>query len=757
MKRLFTFIFASLFFVNTWAAKSAGTPMLVFQPDGSSVTIQLLGDEDFSWYQTIDGVLLVREGSQYYVAKVENAELISTGILAHDADDRTEAENVAIASQDKNSFFKEADNSILQRRKAVRLNKKNFCPHMGEIHIPIILMSYPDRPFTLGNGDKAKLYEIFEEYFNGTTRTPYTSATRFQGYGSVSLYFQDASNGKFTPVFDLYGPYETSRNHDYYGKSNGETASLLTEAVEKADKDIDFSLYDSNNDGYVDLVYVLYAGTAANLSGDRSDVWPACWYSKSISTRERKTIKVIGVSNELATYDFHGEPIRAGIGVFCHEMSHGLGLPDLYWCAQNEPRDSNGNLDFDNCGPEDWDIMDGGENLYNGMWPCQYTAWEREYLDWGDAEELSEAQNITLAPRNKGGKTYKITNPADPYEYYTIEHSGYDDWNYYLNRQYGNGMLIMHITSTPDGFGMKPNNTYGHPNVTLLPADGRIIGSYTCDVNPSITLSDYMNSLRGDVYPGKKNVTSVESFKNYEGDDMVESFPITNIIQNEDTTVSFRFMGGVFDLPDGEELVDYPTDSFGKINYSRNMSSSWGTVVVPFDVDYDADNVDYTLFYLSGANLDELSFREYETGVIPAGTPMVVMKNKGDKVVLSGSNTAINPVLNEVETFSDWKMKGSYTIQDDLKDVYFISQNKFWWAENAVKVVPYRAWFETADVSFARSKAMKITLDDGITTEVYELSANAPAENTAMYNLLGQKINPRSGDIYITNGKKYVK
>ena len=70
MKRLVTFIFAFIYILNAWAAKSAGTPMLVFQPDGMTVTIQLLGDENFSWYQTTDGVLLVRNESEYYIAKV---------------------------------------------------------------------------------------------------------------------------------------------------------------------------------------------------------------------------------------------------------------------------------------------------------------------------------------------------------------------------------------------------------------------------------------------------------------------------------------------------------------------------------------------------------------------------------------------------------------------------------------------------------------------------------------------------------------
>jgi hypothetical protein len=52
---------------------------------------------------------------------------------------------------------------------------------------------------------------------------------------------------------------------------------------------------------------------------------------------------------------------------------------------------------------------------------------------------------------------------------------------------------------------------------------------------------------------------------------------------------------------------------------------------------------------------------------------------------------------------------------------------------------------------------MKITLNDGVSTAIYELKADAQAENANVYNLLGQKVNPRSGEIYITNGKKFVR
>ncbi len=785
MRKKLLFLIMLCCSLNLWAAKSAGTPMLVFQPDGKSVTIQLLGDEHFSWYQTTDGVLLVRKKSAYYVAKVNNGALVSTGVLAHDASDRSKKEKNLINAQDKNKFFVQADNSVKTRRKAIaKMDKKEFCPHMGEIHIPIILMNYPNKKFVLGDGDKAELYKVFEEYFNGTEKTPYTDATIFLGYGSISQYFTDASNGKFTPVFDLYGPYETKHEHDYYGSRRDD---LVTEAVAKADRDIDFSKYDSNNDGNVDLVYVLYAGTGANLSGNLSDVWPGCTADQYIVTNDHKTVRVIGVSNELATDNYMGQNLRAGIGVFCHEMSHALGLPDLYWTLKDvKPHDANGNPDFDNCGPEDWDLMDGGENIYNGMWPCQYNAWEREYLGWEDAEELTDAQNITLAPRNKGGKAYKITNPADPYECYTIEHTGYDAWNYYLNKLYGNGMLIMHVTSSPDGLGMTPNNVYGHPNVTLVPADGRILSPLTVITNKSVSHGDFNKSMKGDVYPGLQNVTSVAAFKNYEGEDMVNTFPITNIVKNADQTVSFRFMGGEFHIEDGEELVDIPTGQYGKITYTRNYAhTSWNALYVPFEIPYEDICDDFDVAEVIGfSDVDEtqndkgyfaqIHYEYIHSGTIKPNTPYIYKAKTAGKKTITVRDAYLHEAVSSSTDFYSEKRKftimGTYTtlgpdvLQDASHTFYGYSKGKLVRPTLDSVLRPCRWIVDISDLNnenntkgfgtaIIADEEDTITGINGITEQM-----DSDSQNT-IYDVNGRKVSGSTlqHGIYIYNGRKIVK
>lgn len=594
MKKVFLslfFILATLTTVN--AAKSAGNAVQFPQPDGTIITVRLLGDEHLSWYQAEDGVLLVRgEDGAFYIAQTDfYGSMTSTGILAHDAALRSYEEASAIEKQDRDSFFS-ANLISLQSKQAAETfltsipgypSKNSYCPHSGTIRVPIILMNYT-------NLNISQSQEVIEEYFNGTATTPYSAATKWQGYSSVTQYFKDASFGKLNLVFDIYGPYTADNNHDYYGKANGDSRSLTLykEAVQKADGDIDFSQYDSDGNGKVDMVYILYAGTGANLSGNKYDIWPGCWTSGvNISTKDGKNINVIGGANELLTYAATSPTkadLRAGVGVTCHEMSHGMGLPDLYNTGTPYV---GGREDWSNCGPEDWDLMDGGENIYNALWPCQYTAWERDVMGWTDIEELTEPDDITIYPLDDSlgrGKAYRVTNPANTNEYYIIENYGTKDWNQYITNNYGSGLMLYHLNSSTSGFSMTPNNVVGKPNITILPADDYIMALYnsgkTIEYKGSVVTlpKDYSEfrskyfvpETKGDPYPGSQNVTAVAAYKNYTGEDMVNKYPITDIKKNTDGSVSFKFMGGKSQVllgdADGNGVVN-KDDAYAVINY----------------------------------------------------------------------------------------------------------------------------------------------------------------------------------------------
>ena len=117
MKRLLLVLFAVVMTTAIWAVRVDRTPALITQSDGSQVTVIGFGDADFHWYTTTDGVLLYKEGTNFYVAAIDaNGEMTSSGMLVHEASQRTDGEKALITKQDKIVFF----NSQSQKMKRMR-------------------------------------------------------------------------------------------------------------------------------------------------------------------------------------------------------------------------------------------------------------------------------------------------------------------------------------------------------------------------------------------------------------------------------------------------------------------------------------------------------------------------------------------------------------------------------------------------------------------------------------------------------------
>ena len=57
--------------VTSRAAKANSTPFSVKQSDGTTITVRLHGDENFSWYTTMDNVVLARSGNDFFIADID--------------------------------------------------------------------------------------------------------------------------------------------------------------------------------------------------------------------------------------------------------------------------------------------------------------------------------------------------------------------------------------------------------------------------------------------------------------------------------------------------------------------------------------------------------------------------------------------------------------------------------------------------------------------------------------------------------------
>lgn len=520
----------------------------VTQADKSTLSVVAYGDEHLAWYTTTDGVLLYRDGYNYYVAKVDTGgNLTSSGQLAHEASLRTPTEVALAKAQNRNAFYdyvKRFSQAEATRAQNIGTSNPSYFPHMGSPKAVVLLVEFQDTVFK-SKDPKA----TFNHYLNANANDPIPANNdiyQSMNFGSVKQYFSYASQGKFTPQFDLYGPYKLTKSSAYYGEGRQDMSSriqeMIKEACSAADKDVDFSQYDADRDGNVDLVYIIYAGYSESDSrNSTNDIWPKSGVNV-FGNYDGKNVLRYGINNELnfyPTFSSGGKRIVAitGIGLFCHEFSHTMGLPDLYPTTDAAK--------INNQTMEDWDLMDGGEYVNNGYTPTQYTPWELETMGWLTAEELSTEQQITLQPFVNEKKVLKITSDDGQYLLLqNIQSNGNDWYKGLVNR--GSGLLVYRIDYRKDNVNIfdYPNNTAGSPGVTIVPADNLLITSYKvsgASTPPTgyYSATQYIESYKGDPYPGSQQVNQIEQVTLNR--DVVLKKPIYNI-KEENKVITFDFL-----------------------------------------------------------------------------------------------------------------------------------------------------------------------------------------------------------------------
>ncbi len=494
MKKILLSLCLALFALSSLhASKAWPYPITVIQSNGTPITVYLRGDANFHWYTDMQGRILERNGNDFTVLDVDPA-----------------------------TFLAEANSQVQAQAKSyepVAMSASNF-PHTGTPRAVVILAQYPDWKFTVANPRAS-----FDQYLNRTDGHPVNLGTYENlNYGSVKQYFMAQSDSAFAPQFDIYGPVTLPNNLAYYGGTNDygsdeKYTQLLIDACKAMDDSLDFTPYDQDGDGNIDLVYVIYAGYGQSNGAPANTMWPKSFGGFTSTKFDGKGVNRGGISNELngnqGAFGYQFTPTDStknfatavkqinGIGLFCHEFSHCLGLPDFY------PAHTQGV--YDNQGMEDWSLMDDGEYVSYGNCPTGYTVWEREAFGWDTIKPITAAGQYKLT-NAKGQRAVKVVNPTNSNEYYVLELFEDKGWNQRVARYVSSkeninynpttsGLLLYHVNYDATAFSLASNSVndvVGKSRMTVIPADGLLQSSYR--IGNGVTPYEFAQQLNGDVY-----------------------------------------------------------------------------------------------------------------------------------------------------------------------------------------------------------------------------------------------------------------
>ncbi len=382
-----------------------------------------------------------------------------------------------------------------------------YLPHTGNVRVLTILAAFQDVGFTVNDPVQA-----FDQYLNADKQVDMGNRNDLN-VASVRQYFETCSHGQFSPRFDVVGPVTLPQTMDYYGGTDSlgrddKFRDFCQDALTLVKNSVaDWSVYDNDNDGRVELVCVIFAGYGQNQGGENSTLWAKA-ASQDLPADDTHRITRFNCSPELFNPDERYSNYINGTGVFIHEMSHCMGLPDLY-ATQKKAY-------VNNQGMETWSIMDYGLYNRNGFAPCPYTAWEQEVMGWTKIEDVGSkmedgrCQLSDVLPLIEGGKAYKLQNPDNDRNYIVLENVQKRGLNQYAS---GHGLLVCQVDYPYSSVNMSdtPNNNPGHPSVAVVPAGGELINAYLRGKGKKYpyTVAQWQESLASSVFPGTKGVTSL--------------------------------------------------------------------------------------------------------------------------------------------------------------------------------------------------------------------------------------------------------
>lgn len=439
-----------------WAALAAAGPagnrrLVLTQPDGKTFSAVIRGDEFMKIMTTDDGFPVMQDADGWYCYATfspEGERICSGRRVGTDTPPQGQTTEIPFemmarrASELRMSASPETTPPIKRL-----LASRAAAGAIAQKHGIIILAEFSDLRFTC-------------------TRDDFTSliARGRDGKGGATEYFNSQFDGLCEFSFDVSGPVTLSKSFSYYGenstRSNGSdlrVGEMVRDACVAADPSVDFSKYDDDGDGKADNVFIFYAGEDEASGAGDYHIWSHAWYLEQ-GAGISLTLDGVKIDRYACASELSDGRI-SGIGTFCHEYGHTLGLPDLY------------DTDYMGSGGRSealWgstSIMDNGNHNGDGDIPPCFNAIEREILGISSGVIIASEGEYVLEPVNAGGGFYRFES-GNPEEYHLLECRAEEGWDSQIG---GSGMLIYHVdkSSNDSGYSLSAFDRWDDKNNTV--------------------------------------------------------------------------------------------------------------------------------------------------------------------------------------------------------------------------------------------------------------------------------------------------
>ncbi len=303
--------------------------------------------------------------------------------------------------------------------------------------------------------------------------------------GSVADYYYEVSYGKLNITGEVIDWYNAGIYTPYFDFEN-----LFPEL----DLFIDYSQYDGDHDGNVDAVTFIRSGNGQEDSQDWYDIWSyAMVYALGSGPGPFDGVRIPRWNTSPETFPLHdslyppgfsGVSVLNKIRVFCHELMHNVGLPDLYDYDYktdvntfDTPNDFNDHPVNDQCvmGYYGYGLLSIGSEI-----PSQPCGWSKKLAGWITPMIPSAGVHNSVVINNiettKDSSLYMLPIKPSAGEYFLLEYRNprstakFDkvdsDFSCYLwpDLSYGGdtldrGLLITHVDESSGAPFWRINNS----------------------------------------------------------------------------------------------------------------------------------------------------------------------------------------------------------------------------------------------------------------------------------------------------------